>query len=143
MSARRMIIPLVLLPKGGGNVRRNLRLLLKTGTRSKSISGAFPSCESLVCLLLFLLLFVSLTSSTCLDCIQIHQGSPHALFSSSGHHGGLPDCDKDSCSCCGFQLIAQPIEPQPPLEMIAPAPACSPAVPFSELISDLEHPPRG
>jgi hypothetical protein len=121
-----------------------LRLLLKTVTHDKSaISEPSSNREALVWLLVFLLLFVSLTSSTCLACVEIHQGSPHALFSSSGHQDGLPDCDKDCCSCCGFQFIASLIEPHPPLEMIAPAPVRSSVAPLSELIFNLERPPRG
>ena len=116
--------------------------LRETVTRSKSVAQPSRSRESLVWLLLFQLLFVSLSSSTCLVCIEIHLGSPHTLFSNSGHQDRLPECDRDCCSCCGFQLMAQHVEPQPPQERIAYISACSPVMPLSESIFTLEHPPR-
>jgi hypothetical protein len=59
-----------------------------------------------------------------------------------GHHHSAQDCDKDGCSCCGFQFVATAYE------TISDCRESSAALPpLAELLktdfpSDFYHPPR-
>jgi hypothetical protein len=96
----------------------------------------------LAALLLCTLTLVSAMSSACAVCDRIDEGSSrhHDLHGPS--HEGTDACDKDGCSCCGFQLVVTDV---PSIltqnQSVAIITVCAALAP-AEPIFDLNYPPR-
>jgi hypothetical protein len=73
---------------------------------SKSMNGLKPSSRKVVAsLLLGFLTLVSVTSSVCPVCDRIEQSSTQPAGVHSADLHSTSDCDRDGCSCCGFQFV--------------------------------------
>ena len=88
------------------------------------------------------LALMSAMSSVCPACDRMDQPSSQQF----GLHGTPDDpvdtCDKDGCSCCGFQLVATQV---PSIlaqgDFVASVTMCE-VLPPAEPIFDLNYPPR-
>jgi hypothetical protein len=58
----------------------------------------------LASLLLCVLAYVSATSNVCPTCGRVGQVSTSHPVAHNADQNGPPDCDRDGCSCCGFQF---------------------------------------
>jgi hypothetical protein len=95
-------------------------------------------------LMLGVLLLASASSSVCLICSDLPASSvQHTGVRAVHENDAAPDCDRDACSCCGFQLVAS--LPAFEFHLIRLAPAREflrltlPVAP----VSPLYRPPRG
>src|ERR1700680_3082533 len=58
-------------------------------------------------ILAFVFAIVCVTSSICPVCLsQDLLSAQHTAAHNMNHHHGTQDCDRDGCSCCGFQFVA-------------------------------------
>jgi hypothetical protein len=102
------------------------------------------SHKLVACLLLCLLALGSATSSLCRVCSQIDQSfRRQAAVQSPGHQGGTPDCDKDGCSCCGFQFVLTFPGIGLALFQSARAPELPALLSSAGPVFTVDHPPRG
>jgi hypothetical protein len=102
------------------------------------------SHKLVACLLLCLLALGSATSSLCRVCSQIDQSfRQQAAVHSPNREGSTPDCDKDGCSCCGFQFVLTFPGIGLALFQSAMAPELPAVVPPTGPVFTLDHPPRG
>jgi len=62
-------------------------------------------------LMLCVLAVASVAAATCPACLKLEFPSSHRFAFSSADHDSEPNCDRDGCSCCGFQIIASPPDP--------------------------------
>jgi hypothetical protein len=95
-------------------------------------------------LMLAVLLLASASPSVCLICSNL-PASPaqHTGVRAVHENDAAPDCDRDACSCCGFQLVA--FLPGFEFHLIRLAPArefLRLTLPVA-LVSPLYRPPRG
>lgn len=73
------------------------------------MTGIWPSSQKIVAsLLLCVLAFVSVTSLTCPGCSKIEWPSAKRILLANSNGDGATSCDRDGCSCCGFQIVAPP-----------------------------------
>ena len=94
-------------------------------------------------LMAFVFAIASMTSLICPVCLaQELAPAQHAGIHSSDHHHGESECDKDGCSCCGFQFLT-PIH-QTGLEArdSARTVASRASLELRDYASDFYHPPR-
>jgi len=104
----------------------------------------FRSRKLVASLLLCLLAIASASSSLCRGCSEIDQSSQrNAVLQSPDGQDSAPDCDRDGCSCCGFQFVLT--FPRTGLAHFqsATAPELPRALPPAEPVFTLDHPPRG
>lgn len=80
-------------------------------------------------LLLCTLTIASVAASICPACSKIELPSEKHVAFNATDHDRSPDCDKDGCSCCGFQIVPTPLAPSLGLAASASAPA-DPAAPL-------------
>jgi hypothetical protein len=110
---------------------------------TKSMNGLKPISRKVVAsLLLGFLALVSVTSSICPVCDRIEQPSTQNTGAHRAYLTSTSDCDRDGCSCCGFQFVAVFFPPAAALSEFTAVPKVSelriPAVPVLRLY----HPPR-
>jgi hypothetical protein len=93
-------------------------------------------------LLLCVLTIASVAAPVCPACSKIELASAQHVAFNGTNHGSTPSCDKDGCSCCGFQIVVGPVVPS--LELTASASALGlPAVLLLPGTAfDLYRPPR-
>jgi hypothetical protein len=93
-------------------------------------------------LLLCVLTIASVAAPLCPECSKIELPSAKHVAFSSTHYDGAPNCDRDGCSCCGFQVVAAPLAPSLGLA----APTSAPELPSVQLLAGsvfaLYRPPR-
>jgi hypothetical protein len=94
-------------------------------------------------LLLCMLTIASVAAPICPECSKIELPSAKHFGFSSTDHGGVPNCDRDGCSCCGFQVVTA--HPAPNLRLIVFT--STPKPPVVQLLAGsvfaLYRPPRG
>lgn len=94
-------------------------------------------------LLLCMLTIASVAAPICPECSKIELPSAKHFGFSSTDHGGVPNCDRDGCSCCGFQVVTA--HPAPNLRLIVFT--STPKTPVVQLLAGsvfaLYRPPRG
>jgi hypothetical protein len=93
-------------------------------------------------LLLCTLMIASLSAPACPACSQIELPSAQHVAFNTTDHNGSPDCDKDGCSCCGFQIVPTPQAPSLGLTASASAPAMASALLLMGSVFTLYRPPR-
>jgi hypothetical protein len=91
----------------------------------------------------FVFAIVGVTSSICPVCLSqdllsTRQTAAHTL----NHHHGIQDCDRDGCSCCGFQFVATVYQTIQDTHGTSAAPAPLAAFAPTHYPSDFYHPPR-
>jgi hypothetical protein len=102
------------------------------------------SHKIVACFLLCILALASASSSLCRVCCQIDQSfRQQAVVQSPDRQGGTPDCDKDGCSCCGFQFVLTFPGIGLALFQSATAPELPLVLPSAGPVFTLDHPPRG
>jgi hypothetical protein len=109
---------------------------MKAGIRDHSFQ-----CVAVLMALAFAI--VSVTSVVCPVCLsQELAPAQQTGIHGANHHHGESECDKDGCSCCGFQFLT-PIH-QTSLETRDSARALAPlaVTELRDFASDLYHPPR-
>lgn len=94
-------------------------------------------------ILAFVFAIVSVTSSICPVCLsQALLSAQQTAAHNMNHHHGTHDCDRDGCSCCGFQFVATVYQTMPDTRghtvALAPLAAFAP----TNYLSDFYHPPR-
>jgi hypothetical protein len=86
---------------------------------------------------------VSVTSAICPVCLSQELARPQqASLHNSDQHRATPDCDKDGCSCCGFQFLTVVHQSNPQAHESAEALAPLPTLELSGYAPDFYHPPR-
>jgi hypothetical protein len=65
-----------------------------------------PSYRFLGAVLLLFFVLVWVNSTFCSNCFPLERSSRTASMQSSDSHRNSDDCDRDVCSCCGFQFLA-------------------------------------
>jgi hypothetical protein len=96
----------------------------------------------LTALLLCTLTLVSAMSSACRVCDRMDEDPSRPQDLHGPGHDGTDSCDKDGCSCCGFQLVVTDVPSiltqNQSIEIVRMPVALPPAEP----IVDLNYPPR-
>lgn len=103
-----------------------------------------PFSRFITAILTAFLVVLCVTAAVCPVCLsQDLLPSQQAVSHGMDHQRNAPDCDRDGCSCCGFQLLTtthqtildagEPIAAAPPLFL-----ALSPI----DQAFDFYHPPR-
>jgi hypothetical protein len=94
-------------------------------------------------LLLCMLTIASVAAPICPECSKIELPSAKHFAFTGPDHDGLPNCDRDGCSCCGFQVVTA--HPAPNLRLIVFTPAPQPPVVhlLAGSVFALYRPPRG
>jgi hypothetical protein len=93
-------------------------------------------------LLLCTLVIASMAAPLCPACSKILlPATNHATFDGAGQNGS-PDCDRDGCSCCGFQVVAAPLAPSLGPTASASAPAMASVLVVMGSAFTLYRPPR-
>jgi hypothetical protein len=94
-------------------------------------------------LLLCVLTIASVAAPLCPECSKIELLSAKQVAFSSTHYDGAPNCDRDGCACCGFQIVAAPLAPS----LGHTAFKSAPELPSMQLLAGsvfaLYRPPRG
>jgi hypothetical protein len=93
-------------------------------------------------LMLCVLAVASVAAATCPACLKLEFPSSHRFAFSSADHDSEPNCDRDGCSCCGFQIIASPPDPTLALAESNFVSEFSSALPGIPLVFPLYRPPR-
>lgn len=94
-------------------------------------------------LLAFAFMLASTTSAICPICAP--EGlvpSQHLGIHNTDHHRGGPDCDRDGCSCCGFQFLTAVRQTTLVSSESSPKVALPELLELREYPSDFYHPPR-
>src|SRR6266404_3933114 len=130
---RRLRMQMIALPKHGGDATIS-PMLDRHRTRVSRIIGTVLAC-------VFAIVYV--TSSICPACLsQDLPSSQQTAVQNTNHHHGTQDCDRDGCSCCGFQFVAtahrEILDAREPSAAAAPLTALAPI----DYPSDFYHPPR-
>ena len=74
------------------------------------MSGLGPNFRKFpASLLLCVLTIASVAAPICPVCLKTDLDSAEHVGLSSARHDGAPNCDKDGCSCCGFQIVPAPV----------------------------------
>jgi hypothetical protein len=109
----------------------------------ETMSGLQPNLRKLAAsLLLCILVIASVAAPICPACSKIElPTAKHVALSSAGHDGS-PNCDKDGCSCCGFQIVTAPLAPNLGLTASTLAPAPPSVQLLTGSVFALYHPPR-
>jgi hypothetical protein len=107
------------------------------------MSALRPNLRKFAALLLLCVLTIaSVAAPICPECSKMELASAKYVAFSSTHHDVAPICDRDGCSCCGFQVVAAPVAPN--LELTASTAA--PELPSVQLMAGsvfaLYRPPR-
>src|ERR1700680_4880107 len=55
------------------------------------------------------LVIAAVAAPTCPTCSRIDIPSANHAALSRTDHNGPPSCDKEGCSCCGFQMVNAPL----------------------------------
>ena len=94
-------------------------------------------------ILAFVFAIVCVTSSICPVCLSqdllsAQQTAAHTM----NHHHGTQDCDRDGCSCCGFQFVATVYQTILDTRAHSVALAALAAFALTNYLSEFYHPPR-
>jgi hypothetical protein len=111
---------------------KNTDLSVRIGSSRKGGVG-FRIEELMICLwsdlrkfaalvLLCILTIASVGAPICPECSKIDLPSATHCTFSTAHHDSAPNCDRDGCSCCGFQVVCTPLPPSFGLTASTPAP---------------------
>jgi hypothetical protein len=93
-------------------------------------------------LLLVVLTIASVAAPVCPACSRIELSSAqHPAFNNTDQ-GSTPNCDKDGCSCCGFQIVVGPVVPSLELTASTSASGVPPVLLLTGTAFDLYRPPR-
>ena len=96
------------------------------------MSGLRPNLRKFAALVLLCVLTIaSVAAPICPECSKMELASAKDVAFSSTHHDDAPNCDRDGCSCCGFQVVAAPLALN--LELIASRSA--PELPSVQLLA--------
>ena len=107
------------------------------------MSGLRPNLRKLAAsLLLCVLTIASVAAPICPECSKIELPSAKHVAFSSTHHDSAPNCDKDGCSCCGFQIVPAPLAPTLVLTASAAAPELRSVQLLMGSVFSLYRPPR-
>jgi hypothetical protein len=107
------------------------------------MSGLRPNLRKFAAsLLLCVLTIASVAAPICPECSKIELPSAKHLAFSSTHHDGAPICDRDGCSCCGFQVGAAPLAPNLGLTVSTSAPELPSVQLLTGSVFALYRPPR-
>jgi hypothetical protein len=93
-------------------------------------------------LLLCILATVSMAAPICPECSKIELPSAKHVAFSSTDHDSVPNCDRDGCSCCGFQVVAPPLAPILGLTASTSAPELPSLQLLAGSVFALHRPPR-
>lgn len=109
----------------------------------ESMYGLKPNSRRIVAsLLLCFLAVVSVTSSVCPVCDRIEQPSTQHAGVHSADLNSTSSCERDGCSCCGFQFIATFFQPPIALSEFTAVPKVfAIRVPVAPVLRHY-HPPR-
>jgi hypothetical protein len=99
-------------------------------------------CKFIGSLLLCTLTIASVAASICPVCSKIELPSAKHIALSASDHDRSTDCDKDGCSCCGFQIAPTPLARSSVLRASASAPAMAPVLLVMGSVFTLYRPPR-
>jgi hypothetical protein len=107
------------------------------------MSGLRPNLRKFAAsLLLCVLTIASVAAPLCPECSKIELPSAKQVAFSSTHYDGEPNCDRDGCSCCGFQVVPASLAPSLGLA----ASTSAPELPLVQLLAGsvfaLYRPPR-
>jgi hypothetical protein len=107
------------------------------------MSGLRPNLRKFAAsLLLCVLTIASVAAPLCPECSKIELPSAKQVAFSSTHYDGEPNCDRDGCSCCGFQVVVATLAPSLGLT----ASTLAPKLPSVQLLAGsvfaLYRPPR-
>jgi hypothetical protein len=93
-------------------------------------------------LLLCVLTLASVAAPICPECWKIELPSAKHVAFSSAHHDGAQNCDRDGCSCCGFQVVAGTLAPSLGLAASTSAPQLPSVQLLAGSVFALYRPPR-
>ena len=93
-------------------------------------------------LLLCVLAIASLNAPICPACSRIELPSSKHVALNSSDHDSAPNCDKDGCSCCGFQTVVAPLGPTLALTEATSVSEFSSALPRIAPVFAIYRPPR-
>lgn len=80
--------------------------------RNHRMAGLQPALRKFAAsALLCILVIASVTAPICPNCSKIEFPSSARLAFNGAPNGAAPDCDRDGCSCCGFQIVPTPARP--------------------------------
>ena len=109
----------------------------------RSMSSHPPSSQRFgASLMLCVLAIASVVAPICPACSKLELASSnHIAFDSTDHSSG-PNCDRDGCSCCGFQIVVGPVVPSLELTASTSASGVPPVLLLIGTAFDLYRPPR-
>jgi hypothetical protein len=163
MAVLSMGCMLLLAPGIARAEHTKLFCLSKSGTLKSAVSGACPPGSTRLpvewvrlmsnhtpkartyaaALMLCVLAIASVGAPICPACSQLDLPSPHPIAFNSADHDSGPDCDRDGCSCCGFQIVAAPRVSTQALTEFTWVPESSSESPRTTPLLAVYHPPRG
>ena len=88
------------------------------------------------------LTIASVAASICPACSKVELPSAKDVAFNATDNDRSPDCDKDGCSCCGFQIAPTPVAPSFWLAASASAPANAAPRRLMGSVFPLYRPPR-
>jgi hypothetical protein len=83
-----------------------------------------------------------LTAPICPACSKIELCSSKHVALDSSERNSAPNCEKDSCSCCGFQIAVVPLELTLALTQSTSVSEFSSALPRIAPVFAIYRPPR-
>jgi hypothetical protein len=107
------------------------------------MSGLRPNLRKFAAsLLLCVLTIASVSAPICPECSKIGLPSAKHVALSSTHHDGAANCDRDGCSCCGFQVVTASLAPSLGLTVSTSAPELPSVQLLAGSVFALYRPPR-
>jgi hypothetical protein len=102
-----------------------------------------PSLRQFAAMLLLCVLAVDgVAAPICPACSKLDLPSSHPVAFNSADYNSEPNCDRDGCFCCGFQIVAPPPGPTLALAESKLVSEFSTALPGIPPVFALYRPPR-